>query len=176
MPMVPLSAHFVSAATSKPQAKKVDYYDTVITGFILEVRPTGGATYHLRYRDPHGRQRQYKIGDAKSLTFDKAGSVSVFETTIRELGGLLAAYDLSKDKIFLQKARILADKLMPAFKTASGIPTGQVNFRTGEAAGAKGLSGRNIDYLSDLVGHLQADGLRDRSMEALLRRVEVLEG
>ena len=43
-------------------------------------------------------------------------------------------------------------------------------------AGAKGLSGRNIDYLSDLVGHLQADGLRDRSMEALLRRVEVLEG
>ena len=42
-------------------------------------------------------------------------------------------------------------------------------------AGAKGLSGRNIDYLSDLVGHLQADGLRDRSMEALLRRVEVLE-
>lgn len=72
MPMVPLSAHFVSAATSKPQAKKVDYYDTVITGFILEVRPTGGATYHLRYRDPHGRQRQYKIGDAKSLTFDKA--------------------------------------------------------------------------------------------------------
>jgi cation transport protein ChaC len=43
-------------------------------------------------------------------------------------------------------------------------------------AGAKGLSGRNIDYLCDLVGHLQADGLRDRSMEALLRRVEVLEG
>jgi cation transport protein ChaC len=43
-------------------------------------------------------------------------------------------------------------------------------------AGAKGLSGRNIDYLSDLVGHLRADGLRDRSMEALLRRVEVLEG
>ncbi len=72
MPMVQLSAHFVSAATSKPQAKKVDYYDTVITGFILEVRPTGGGTYHLRYRDPHGRQRQYKIGDAKSLTFDKA--------------------------------------------------------------------------------------------------------
>ncbi|MGV0960483.1 MAG: tyrosine-type recombinase/integrase [Limnohabitans sp.] len=72
MPMVQLSAHFVGAATSKPQAKKVDYYDTVITGFILEVRPTGGATYHLRYRDAHGRQRQYKIGDVKSLTFDKA--------------------------------------------------------------------------------------------------------
>ncbi|MGV0986811.1 MAG: tyrosine-type recombinase/integrase [Limnohabitans sp.] len=72
MPMVQLSAHFVSTATAKPQAKKVDYYDQTITGFILEVRPTGGATYHLRYRDAHGRQRQYKIGDVKSLTFDKA--------------------------------------------------------------------------------------------------------
>jgi integrase len=72
MPMVQLSAHFVSTATSKPQAKKVDYYDKTITGFILEVRPTGGATYYLRYRDSHGRQRQYKIGDHKSLSFEKA--------------------------------------------------------------------------------------------------------
>ncbi len=72
MPMVQLSAHFVSTATSRPQAKKVDYYDMAVTGFILEVRPTGGATYYLRYRDSHGRQRQYKIGDHKSLTFEKA--------------------------------------------------------------------------------------------------------
>lgn len=72
MPMVQLSAHFVSTATSTPQAKKVDYYDKTITGFILEVRPTGGATYYLRYRDSHGRQRQFKIGDHKSLSFEKA--------------------------------------------------------------------------------------------------------
>lgn len=42
-------------------------------------------------------------------------------------------------------------------------------------AGARGLSGRNIDYLADLVEHLKADGLRDRTMESLLRRVQVLE-
>lgn len=72
MPMVQLSAHFVSTATSTPQAKKVDFYDKTITGFILEVRPTGGATYYLRYRDSHGRQRQFKIGDHKSLSFEKA--------------------------------------------------------------------------------------------------------
>lgn len=71
MPMVQLSAHFVSSAQC-PQGKKVDYYDTSITGFILEVRPTGTSTYHLRYRDTYGRQRQYKIGDSKSLTFEKA--------------------------------------------------------------------------------------------------------
>ena len=43
-------------------------------------------------------------------------------------------------------------------------------------AGAKGLSGRNIDYLSDLVGHLRDDGVRDHAMEALLKLVQAREG
>lgn len=39
-------------------------------------------------------------------------------------------------------------------------------------AGATGLSGRNIDYLRDLVEHLTQEGVRDRSMEALLALVK----
>ena len=42
-------------------------------------------------------------------------------------------------------------------------------------AGATGLSGRNIDYLRDLVAHLREDGVRDRGMEALRGAVETLE-
>jgi len=42
-------------------------------------------------------------------------------------------------------------------------------------AGSTGLSGRNIDYLRDLVEHLRLDGVRDRGMERLLARVELLE-
>jgi len=42
-------------------------------------------------------------------------------------------------------------------------------------AGARGLSGRNIDYLRDLVGHLRAEGIRDRAMGRLLERVTTLE-
>ena len=42
-------------------------------------------------------------------------------------------------------------------------------------AGAEGLSGRNVDYLRDLVMHLHEEGLRDRTMEHLLVRVEALE-
>ena len=42
-------------------------------------------------------------------------------------------------------------------------------------AGARGLSGRNVDYLRDLVQHLRHDGVRDRGMERLLARVEALE-
>ncbi|AVQ02987.1 gamma-glutamylcyclotransferase [Caulobacter segnis] len=42
-------------------------------------------------------------------------------------------------------------------------------------AGAQGLSGRNVDYLSDLVSHLRDDGVRDHAMERLLKLVEALE-
>ncbi len=33
------------------------------------------------------------------MTFDNAGLVSVFETTIRVLGGLLSAFELSRDRV-----------------------------------------------------------------------------
>jgi cation transport protein ChaC len=42
-------------------------------------------------------------------------------------------------------------------------------------AGAEGLSGRNGDYLRDLVDHLRAEGVRDRAMDALLGLVAGLE-
>ena len=42
-------------------------------------------------------------------------------------------------------------------------------------AGARGLSGPNIDYLRDLVLHLREDGVRDGAMEKLLKMVEAIE-
>ncbi len=42
-------------------------------------------------------------------------------------------------------------------------------------AGASGLSGRNVDYLADLVEHLRAEGIHDRSMETLLAMVQARE-
>ena len=42
-------------------------------------------------------------------------------------------------------------------------------------AGARGLSGRNIDYLRDLVEHLREEGVRDHGMERLLKMVEARE-
>ena len=42
-------------------------------------------------------------------------------------------------------------------------------------AGASGLSGRNVDYLRELVQRFRADDLRDPFMETLLERVEALE-
>ena len=76
MPSVTLDATVVKNAVCTADKKRIDLYDTVIPGFIVEVRPSGSKTYYLRYRDVHNKQRQYKIGDAKSLTFDQAKSAA----------------------------------------------------------------------------------------------------
>jgi cation transport protein ChaC len=47
--------------------------------------------------------------------------------------------------------------------------------QAGLIAGAAGLSGPNVDYLRDLVQHLEAEGIRDRGMSRLLARVQQLE-
>jgi len=41
-------------------------------GFILEVRPSGGKTFYIRYRNTHGQQKQLKIGSAAVLSADEA--------------------------------------------------------------------------------------------------------
>ena len=58
--------------------------------------------------------------------YNVGGGVSVFETTIRVLGGLLSAYDLSGDRVFKWAADDLGKRLMKAFKTKSIIPYGEV--------------------------------------------------
>eukprot|EP01035_Chromulina_nebulosa_P020176 gene20176-26192_t len=88
-----------------------------------------------------------------SLTYNNANTISVFETTIRVLGGLLSAYDLSKKAILLNKAIELGHILLPAFDTRLGIPMSQVNVKT--RRGVSSWSGDSA-ILSEL-GSLQLE-------------------
>lgn len=55
MPSLQLDAHTVRTAVCPQDKKKLDLYDTQIPGFVLEVRPSGGKTWYLRYRDLRGK-------------------------------------------------------------------------------------------------------------------------
>ncbi|KAK4258077.1 hypothetical protein QN277_007577 [Acacia crassicarpa] len=78
----------------------------------------------------------------KNLRFDTNKTVSVFETTIRVLGGLLSAHLIasdyatgmrvpSYDNQLLNLAEDLGRRLLPAFDTPTGIPFGSVNLLHG---------------------------------------------
>ncbi|XP_069333237.1 LOW QUALITY PROTEIN: endoplasmic reticulum mannosyl-oligosaccharide 1,2-alpha-mannosidase [Eulemur rufifrons] len=70
---------------------------------------------------------------SKKLHFEKNVDVNLFESTIRVLGGLLSAYHLSGDSLFLRKAEDFGNRLMPAFRTPSQVPYSDVNIGTGVA-------------------------------------------
>ncbi|ATY59985.1 class I alpha-mannosidase [Cordyceps militaris] len=74
------------------------------------------------------------------LDFGKStdARVNIFETTIRYLGGILAAYDLSKREALLKKAVELGDMLYSAFDTKHLFPVDFMQFESGKLG--KGLS------------------------------------
>ena len=57
---------------------------------------------------------------AKHLTFEKNNDVQLFEIVIRALGGLLSAYHLSEDKVFLDKAVSIAQHRLRLIHTVKG--------------------------------------------------------
>jgi len=69
------------------------------------------------------------IDFSKSKTSD---TVSVFESTIRYIGGLLSVYELGgqKNQFLVDKAKQLADGLSVAWTQGSDIPYGSVDFNT----------------------------------------------
>ncbi|KAL1500514.1 hypothetical protein AB1Y20_013170 [Prymnesium parvum] len=66
-----------------------------------------------------------------ALTFGEQEGINVFEVTIRVLGGLLSAYELSAEPILLRRAEEIAAQLLFAFKTPTGIPYGTVSLNKG---------------------------------------------
>jgi mannosyl-oligosaccharide alpha-1,2-mannosidase len=57
-----------------------------------------------------------------------SSSANVFETTIRHLGGLLSAYDLSHERVLLLKAIELGDMLYAGFDTPNRMPDFWLDF------------------------------------------------
>ncbi|CAJ0958796.1 unnamed protein product, partial [Mesorhabditis belari] len=93
------------------------------------------------------------------------GDISVFETNIRFVGGLLSGYALTRDEMYLKKATSIVDLLLPAFDTPTGIPLALINIVSGKAKNYGWASGGasilsefgslelEFDYLSNLTGN-----------------------
>ena len=50
----------------------MEYYDTSLKSFGIEIRHSGGKTYFTRFRNQNGKDRQFKLGDANVLTLTQA--------------------------------------------------------------------------------------------------------
>lgn len=87
MPKVKLDATFCLTIQHDGGERQNDYYCTVTTGFVLEVRPTGGKTYYFRYSDAYGKAKQIKIAGYGDITFDKSKKEAQRLRSVVALGG-----------------------------------------------------------------------------------------
>ncbi|KAF2737876.1 seven-hairpin glycosidase [Polyplosphaeria fusca] len=125
-----------------------------------------------------------------TLSYEKDQDVNTFETTIRMLGGLLSAHYLqetlpglkpengNEEDLYLEKATDLADRLMGAYDSPSGIPWASVILKTGkgEASHADGGASSTAEatslqlemkYLAYLTGEEHYWQKAEKVMEAV---------
>jgi mannosyl-oligosaccharide alpha-1,2-mannosidase len=92
-------------------------------------------TLHLMgLNDEFARARTFVESD-----FRFQGHINVFENTIRVLGGLLSAYSLTKDELFLRKATMVGEVLLGAFPQR--IPCGVIDTNRPGWCGAQSWAG-----------------------------------
>ncbi len=111
----------------KPLSKTCrDWYGTPI---LMTAVDSLDSLYLLGFKKEADDTREYI---AKNLSFDKDISVQNFEITIRILGGLLSAYQMTNDKRLLALADDLGRRLVPVFDSPTGLPYKFVNLKTGK--------------------------------------------
>ncbi|GMT10012.1 hypothetical protein PFISCL1PPCAC_1309 [Pristionchus fissidentatus] len=99
-----------------------------------------------------GLKKEYKQArDFIQANFSMAnaqGTLSVFETNIRFVGGLLALRALTGEEFYTEKAQEVADALLPAFNTPTGISYSNINMQT-KAASNYGWANGGSSILSE---------------------------
>jgi ER degradation enhancer, mannosidase alpha-like 2 len=85
----------------------------------------------------HDEAEQARSLIVDKLSFDRDVWVKNFEITIRVLGGLLSAHQMTGDPRLLALADDLGRRLLPAFDSPTGMPYRFVNLSTGKTRGAE---------------------------------------
>lgn len=75
---------------------------------------------------------------------------SLFEITIRILGGLLSAYHLSGERVFLERAYDLGNRSLSAFNTPSHIPLSDINLMHRTAKSPSWTSDSSVSEVASL--------------------------
>eukprot|EP01096_Ripella_sp_DP13-Kostka_P004995 TRINITY_DN1758_c0_g2_i2.p1 TRINITY_DN1758_c0_g2~~TRINITY_DN1758_c0_g2_i2.p1 ORF type:complete len:677 (+),score=226.34 TRINITY_DN1758_c0_g2_i2:42-2072(+) len=65
-----------------------------------------------------------------NLDNEQSHQESTFEITIRNLGGLLSIYELTKEKMFLDQAADLGERILKAFVSPTGYPEPKVDLKS----------------------------------------------
>jgi mannosyl-oligosaccharide alpha-1,2-mannosidase len=171
----------------RPQSHSGEYMSPSGLGWIIVDALDTMMIMNLTTELTHARQWV-----KNNLTYDQDQDVNTFETTIRMLGGLLSAHYLSSafpgkfapvddglsDDMYVEKAADLADRLLSAYESRTGIPMASVNLHKyqGIVSHADGGASSTAEattlqlemkYLSKLTGEVNYWEKAEKVMKAI---------
>ncbi|CAI5723412.1 unnamed protein product [Peronospora destructor] len=163
--------------------------DDVLGGFSLTLVDSLDMLAVLGDRDEFARAVKLI---SSNVTFDRDVTVSVFESTIRVIGGLVSAHMLASPDYFgmmdedeyhdelLGLAADLGRRLLPAFNTQTGMPVHRVNLKRGVLSkdraakvtcpAAAGSLLVEMAYLSRLTGDERFEARAKEAVVAIWKR------
>lgn len=103
--------------------------------------------YIMNLQDVFKEARDWVANDL-NLDIDRYNNL--FEITIRIMGGLLSAFHLSGDRVFLDKAYDLGNRSLPAFSTHSSIPYSDINLKNRAAKSPHWTTDSSISEVATL--------------------------
>ncbi|KAF8074909.1 glycoside hydrolase family 47 protein [Lyophyllum atratum] len=136
------------AATHDELRPKTNSYSDKFNGWGVTVFDSLDTMLIMDLKDEYARAIQ--IIQETKFSLAEGKFVPYFETVIRYLAGLLSAYALSHNQLFLDRADELAIKLEPVFNTTSGLALFGVNPTSGSTVGPE------IGVLAE-IGSLQLE-------------------
>lgn len=157
MPKASLTSSFVKQSVCPAGARRIDYFDTDIPGFMLEVRASGRKTFYQRYRDSRGKERQFKIGSADILVVRQASAKAR-----QILAEALLGNDPQQQREILREiptlSRFVRDTYLPfAQNTKRSWRTDETVLRI---------------HILPKVGHLSLDQITTQDVASILRQMK----
>lgn len=86
MPKASLSSQVVKETSCPKDKRKLDLFDSICKGLMLEIRATGGKTYYLRYQDARGRTRQLRLALERDVSLQQARKLAEQKRTLIAMG------------------------------------------------------------------------------------------
>jgi len=163
--MPKITKRFVDGLTADP-ARELSFMDDGVRGFGVRVKPTGVASYFVRYKVADGTERRMVLGKVGTLTPDEARKLAR-----DKLAAVAGGADPSGERHEARQAMTIAE-LADWYLDAAG--KGAIIGRRGERIKASTLAmdkSRIETHLKPLIGRKRADTLTDTDVSRFQRDI-----
>lgn len=159
--MPKITKRFIDALTPDP-AREVSFMDDALTGFGVRVKPTGAASYFVRYKLAEGGERRMVVGKVGALTPDEARKLAR-----EKLAAVAHGADPSAERKEARTALTVAE-LCDRYLEAAKAGLVMTRFRRPKKASTIEIDvGRVERHIKPLIGAVRADKLTRAAVQRM---------